>query len=52
MYKLCIRPPGSRIEGDMEKKRGTEWMTGLSMCIFLPMAVNLIVLAIYVLGAN
>jgi hypothetical protein len=33
-----------------EQKQKSDWMAGASVCIFLPMVVNLIVLATYMLG--
>jgi len=29
---------------EMEEKKSSEWMVGLSLCVFLPMMVNLIVM--------
>lgn len=34
----------------MEEKESSEWMVGLSLCVFLPMAVNLIVMFGLMLG--
>ncbi len=34
----------------MEEKKSSEWMVGLSLSVFLPMAVNLIVMFSYLLG--
>ena len=35
----------------MDTQEKSDWVVGLSLCVFLPMLVNLLVLATYLLGS-
>ena len=37
---------------EMEEKKNSDWAVGLSLCVFLPLAVNLIVMFSYLFGVG